>query len=334
MKFTMKQSINSLLGQQLDEHTPNKNKKAFLISGIIHLLFLFIIVFGPGIFPLSQRSEPIEVTPPKRLGFLALPKDYQQIRQRHIPPIITEKNSTTKKRRSEINSKRLAAPSSNQNMKQVNKSNVPNQIVQPLRPSPTSEISKTTLDADLKNQVSRKNSNSKKIVKMKKNPVNLDLKELFAGLGLPGNLTSSSLEKVKKGNSFGASHSGNDDIRSDFNKRQPNFSVKHPTIISETHGVNFNPWLSSIYFRVRNNWYSVIPQVYRTGMRGVVVIVFDVRNNGVLEELEVVKSSGRSPYDRAAISSLKLSEPFPSFPPDFVGDHLTLQFTYFYNIAS
>ena len=170
----MKQSINLLLGQQSDEHTPNKKQKAFLISGIIHLLFLFIIVFGPGIFPLSQRSESIEVTPPKRLGFLALPKDYQQIRQRHIPPIITEEDSTMQKKRPEINSKSLAAPSSNQNMKQVNKSNVSNQITQSLCPSPASQISKTTSDAALKNQVVRKSSNSKKIVKIKKKPVNYD----------------------------------------------------------------------------------------------------------------------------------------------------------------
>ncbi len=330
----MKQPINLLTKPQSEESTSNKKRQAFLISGIIHLILLVIVLFGPSVLPQSELSEPIKVSPLKRLGFLALPKDYQQIRERHVPPVMTQENSTVQEEIPKINSKRLSTPSLNQTTESVNKLNVPNQVVQPLSPLTSSQTSKTTPNTPSKIQVKRKSSDSKKIFKIEKNSDNSDLKNLFAGLSLPGNMSLRSLEKIKEGGGFGKSLSGNDAIRSDFNKRQPNFSVKRPIIISETHGVNFNPWLSSIYFRVRNNWYSVIPQVYRTGMRGVVVIVFDVRSNGVLEELAVVKSSGRSPYDRAAISSLKLSEPFPSFPADFIGDYLTLQFTYFYNISS
>jgi len=67
-------------------------------------------------------------------------------------------------------------------------------------------------------------------------------------------------------------------------------------------------------------------------MKGKVVVVFDVRSNGTIENLQVVRSSGLSPYDRAAVSSLKLSEPFPGFPPAFKGDFITLQFSYLYNV--
>ena len=243
-------------------------------------------------------------------------------------------SSSVQEEQPKINLKRLSTPYPNQTTESVNKLNMPNLGVQPLSSLTAQKTSKTTPNTPPKIQVERKSSDSKKIVKIEKKSDKSDLKNLFAGLSLPGNMSSRSLKKVKEGGVFGKPPSDNDAIRSDFTKRQPNFSVKRPTIISETHGVNFNPWLSSIYFRVRDNWYSVIPQVYRTGMKGVVVIVFDVRSNGVLEELAVVKSSGRSPYDRAAISSLKLSEPFPSFPADFVGDYLTLQFTYFYNISS
>jgi TonB family protein len=159
-----------------------------------------------------------------------------------------------------------------------------------------------------------------------------NLKDLYAGLRLPGGTAPGS--EVGRGissrqNRGGAGDSG---AGADFGRRQPDFSVERPTILSDTQGVNFGPWLTAVYFRVRNNWYSVIPQVYRSGLKGVVVIVFDVRRNGSLEDLEIVRSSNFSPYDRAAISSLKLSEPLPNFPDAFKKDRLTLQFTYLYNI--
>ena len=330
----MKQPINLLTKPQSEEITSNEKGQAFLISGILHLILLVIVLFGPSVLPQSQLSKPIKVSPPKRLGFLALPKDYQQIKERQVPSVVPPPSRSVQEDKPKFNSKRLSTPYPNQTKKLVNKLNVPNPATQPLSSLRAPKTSMTTPNISPKIQVERKSSDSKKIVKIEKKSDKSDLKNLFAGLSLPGNMSSRSLEKVNEGGSFGKPLSDNDAIRSDFIRRQPNFSVKRPTIISETHGVNFNPWLSSIYFRVRDNWYSVIPQVYRTGMRGVVVIVFDVRSNGVLEELAVVKSSGRSPYDRAAISSLKLSEPFPSFPADFVGDYLTLQFTYFYNISS
>jgi TonB family protein len=117
-----------------------------------------------------------------------------------------------------------------------------------------------------------------------------------------------------------------------IDKRMPDFSVDEPSILSDTRGVDFTSWLRIIYFRVRDNWYAVIPEVIRSGLQGKVVIIFDVHSDGRIEDLQVIRSSGLSPYDRAAISSLRLSEPFPNFPRAFAGERLTLQFTYLYNI--
>ncbi len=142
-----------------------------------------------------------------------------------------------------------------------------------------------------------------------------------------------SLGQAKISGNRGSGALGDGRSRLDFDNRRPNFSVSRPTILSDTQGVDFGPWLTAVYFRVRDNWYSVIPQVYRSGLKGVVVIIFDIRGNGNLEELQVVRSSDFSPYDRAAVSSLNLSEPFPNFPPSFDRDRLTLQFTYLYNIS-
>lgn len=84
----MKQPINLLSEPQSEESTSNEKGQAFLISGIIHLILLVIVLFGPSLLSQSQLSEPIKVSPPKRLGFLALPKDYQQIRERQVPSVV------------------------------------------------------------------------------------------------------------------------------------------------------------------------------------------------------------------------------------------------------
>ncbi|HVN81227.1 MAG TPA: TonB family protein [Terriglobia bacterium] len=158
-----------------------------------------------------------------------------------------------------------------------------------------------------------------------------DLRDLVARLEVPGSSIQSSLEKARKGGGIGGGSlelGGTPHI----DKRMPDFSVDVPSILSDTQGVDFTSWLRTIYFRVRDNWYAVIPEVIRSGYQGKVVLIFDVLNDGKVEKLEVTRSSGISPYDRAAISSIKLSEPLPNFPHAYTGDRLTLQFTYLYNI--
>ncbi|PYV93434.1 MAG: hypothetical protein DMG05_01695 [Acidobacteria bacterium] len=182
-------------------------------------------------------------------------------------------------------------------------------------------------------------SNNRAVAKKKTNSWNADageaktnLRDLFAGLQTPGSSIQSSLERARQGENLGYGASGSGDSLHRFDKRQPNFSVDEPTILSDTRGVDFGPWLRLIYFRVRDNWYSVIPELIRSGTKAKVIVIFDILNNGRIENLQIVRSSGLSPYDRAAVSSLKLSEPFPSFPASFSGERITLQFSYFYNI--
>src|SRR6185436_7252609 len=79
-------------------------------------------------------------------------------------------------------------------------------------------------------------------------------------------------------------------------------AVEEPTILSDTLGVDFGSWLRLVYYRVRDNWYAVIPELIRSGTKGKVVIIFDIHSNGRIDNLQVVRSSGLSPYDRAAVS--------------------------------
>jgi len=115
-------------------------------------------------------------------------------------------------------------------------------------------------------------------------------------------------------------------------QEEPNFSTEEPTILSDTKGYDFGPYMNQVVNRVRYNWYSLIPEVARLGKRGRVVIIFTITQNGTIENAHIVANSGTDPLDRAAFGSITASNPFARLPSGFDGDRLVLQFTFLYNI--
>jgi TonB family protein len=112
----------------------------------------------------------------------------------------------------------------------------------------------------------------------------------------------------------------------------PNFSTEEPTILSDTRGYDFGPYMNGVVNRVRINWYSLIPEVARLGRKGRVVIIFKITQNGTIEDVQLVANSGTDPLDRAALGAITASNPFARLPANFSGDSLVLQFTFLYNI--
>jgi TonB family protein len=112
----------------------------------------------------------------------------------------------------------------------------------------------------------------------------------------------------------------------------PNFSTEEPTILSDTRGYDFGPYMNQVVNRVRVNWYTLIPEIARLGRKGRVVIVFTILESGTISDLRLVANSGTDPLDRAAVGAITASNPFPRLPSNFDGDHLVLQFTFLYNI--
>lgn len=114
----------------------------------------------------------------------------------------------------------------------------------------------------------------------------------------------------------------------------PDFSTSEPTILSDTRGYDFGPYMNQVVNRVRVNWYSLIPQAARLRqVQGRVVITFTIMKDGGVANEKIVAGSGSEPLDRAAIGSIRTSNPFPPVPADFEGDNLVLQFTFLYNMS-
>jgi len=105
-------------------------------------------------------------------------------------------------------------------------------------------------------------------------------------------------------------------------------------MLTPTEGVDFSSYLARVLARVKQNWYSVIPESAIMGERGRVVLEFDINRDGSVpeEQPDLVSTSEKQELDRAAISSIRASNPFEPLPSAFSGPFIRLRFIYLYNI--
>ena len=105
-------------------------------------------------------------------------------------------------------------------------------------------------------------------------------------------------------------------------------------MLTPDQGVDFNNYLARVYASVKRNWFAVMPESVYLGDKGIVVLHFKIMRNGsvAVDDPAVMRNSGKEPLDRAAVSSVRASNPFEPLPPAFSGDYIELQFTYFYNL--
>jgi TonB family protein len=105
-------------------------------------------------------------------------------------------------------------------------------------------------------------------------------------------------------------------------------------MLTPTEGVDFTSYLARIVASVKRNWLSVMPESARLGEQGRVVLQFRILRDGLVPDSEpgLMGSSGKEPLDRAAISSIRASSPFPPLPPAFGGPYIELRFMFLYNL--
>jgi hypothetical protein len=105
-------------------------------------------------------------------------------------------------------------------------------------------------------------------------------------------------------------------------------------LLTDTQGVNFDDYLRRVYLTVKQNWYSVMPASVSLGDQGVVSLQFKIMRDGSVpdDDPRRVFGSGKEPLDRAAVSSIRGSNPFQPLPVAFKGPYIELRFTYYYNL--
>jgi TonB family protein len=109
------------------------------------------------------------------------------------------------------------------------------------------------------------------------------------------------------------------------------FSAEPQILSPNPKGIDFGPYLNQLLTRLRQNWYSVMPEIARLGQQGRVDIIFSVARTGEVKDLQVVYHSGYDALDKGALSAIQLSNPFQRLPAEYETD-LKLRIAFLYNM--
>jgi outer membrane biosynthesis protein TonB len=121
----------------------------------------------------------------------------------------------------------------------------------------------------------------------------------------------------------------------------PGALTRHPgagggaTILSDTQGVDFSPWLQRWYYETEHTWDPLIPDEVNPPIlkQGQVQIRFKIGPNGRIIDGSMVLEgrSGDTALDRAAWGALTGSN-YPPLPREFHGPYLELRAAFMYNM--
>jgi TonB family protein len=92
-------------------------------------------------------------------------------------------------------------------------------------------------------------------------------------------------------------------------------------VLSDSMGVNFDPYLRGILKTVNEHWHSLLPlTVYPPiSKSGTVRIEFAILKDGTVAGMKLAGSSGDPPLERASWGSITNSAPFPALPREYPG---------------
>jgi len=91
--------------------------------------------------------------------------------------------------------------------------------------------------------------------------------------------------------------------------------------------VDFYPYMNELKRRIKKDWY---PPKGKESLK--IVLLFRVEKNGKLGNINVVKSSGDTLADKAAINAVRAAAPFRPLPAEFRGQSIDIQFYFDYNV--
>jgi len=105
-------------------------------------------------------------------------------------------------------------------------------------------------------------------------------------------------------------------------------------VLSDTQGVDFNPYIQRLLATLKRNWYAIMPTSALMGDRGIVSTTFQINPDGSVPPPDPLleRTSGKEPLDNAAMSSIHASNPFEPLPAAFHGPYLKLRIIFIYNI--
>jgi TonB family protein len=323
-----------LLEMLEDERVSNRRRETFFVSVIIHLALVLLIVTQPNLFsrlikpadigePVNPRDVTMLYEPPNLPKLKAPPKtrilsDANRKAQRGLQnPPMAKSQPTAPPPPGPAKSPEPAAPKAPEETK----------IARELPPIGIPEFPEPPKEPP------KQRPSLEPVPPPQLAPPPSRAQLMIPDAAPPSNGTDAILRGMAKQHATGRGDQGmGGGGYPDLNPHDPNLNIPGPQILSDTMGVDFNPYLLRILSLVRRNWYAVIPEIARLGKQGRVVLQFAIKRNGGVAELVLAAGSGTDSLDGAAVSSIRLSNPFPPLPAEFPGQDIKLRFVYLYNM--
>jgi len=316
----------ALLIQLQDDLSRSRQREAFWISVVFHLLVVILIVNSPKFDKLMPKRQTFVVSPTdwmrqKELTYLELPPDAQKPAKRPDTDVISDKDRIATSQTPQLDREELKKILDSARPGLPGPSGPPEQQASP----PAAEAAQ-----NVPPQPPRPPASQNQTAQLQTPPVGRPTPSFNTPSLSPG----SAIEQAAR--AAAANRSGYGGEGGDFGLgqgRRPSQAVGELDVLSDTMGVDFGPYLSRVLHNVRQNWYNLIPEVARAPLmkKGKLSIEFAILKDGSVAGMQLAASSGDVALDRAAWGGITASNPFPPLPAEFGGQYLALRFHFYYN---
>lgn len=303
-----------------DERARSRLREAAFVSVIFHLVLFILLLLSPKwmarLVPVRIASS-ADLMRDRELTYLDLPKDKQQVSK---PPAnakaISDKDRIAMSRRPTIDRKTLDEL---QDPRRPGRPGAPGMQAPPS--PPMAQAPPGPQPAAPQRPGQQQGLNAPQPTKP-----NFSTGPLSAGSAID--------EATRAAAARRASGGGGGGELGDYGLGTPGTNVTgNLDILSDTMGVDFGPYLARVVHTVRENWYTLVPEVARAPLmkRGKVAIDFVIMKDGTVQGMKLTGPSGDMSLDRAAWGGITGSNPFPPLPREFRGEYLALRFRFYYN---
>ncbi|HXQ26515.1 MAG TPA: TonB C-terminal domain-containing protein [Candidatus Acidoferrales bacterium] len=284
-----------------------------ILSVAVHIALIVFLIFSPKIFPAHVPTQEEIDLAKKALNFVYLPPEVSE------PPAPTPKihvdRNTLNKIAPPVTQPQIPAPP-------VNPERAPSDLPEAPRP----QIPVTSAPAPSQPMQPTPSHLEPVLPASPQNRLNLQLPQSSPGKSISDQIT----DAIRTGRKPGTVYGGGP-VAPGGGGPGMGYGVQ---VLSDTQGVDFNPYIQRLLASLKRNWEAVMPESARMGDRGVVFTTFQVNPDGSVPspDPELERTSGKEPLDNAAMSAIHASNPFEPLPPQFHGPYLKLRIAFIYNI--
>jgi TonB family protein len=306
----------ALLVQLQDDLTRSRRREAFWISLVFHLALIILLVNADRIarylpiYPVDDRARMLRQQ--QELTYLELPPDIQKLNKRPPTDVISDKDRRAthtvppdpKELRKILGSTQPGAPAEQQQADQQ-------QAQQAAQQPDSAKGGITTPQSNPQNQLAELHPPA--------GPKPSFSTPLSAGSAIQQAARAALSHPGGSGGDYGMYQGRQAGTQGDLD------------ILSDTMGVDFDPYMRRLRVAVMTAWEPLIPESARhDGKKGRVTIQFAILKDGTVYGAQIVQSSGDVALDRAAWGAIHNANP-PPLPADFKAPYLELRGRFYYN---